>query len=142
MNSKILYNNNGTVGIVSIAAGYSIEDCLDTLPKDCKYAIFSEEEISNTKHFDDFFSAIILDVDSESSKINFDIVKAREITKERLRKERIPYFEKSDIAIRDAMIENSFEKLKEAVDERNRLRDITLLVNQLNTLDELSSIHP
>jgi hypothetical protein len=141
MNNKIVYNNNGAVGIVSIAAGYLFEDCLNTLPKDCKYAIFSEEEISNTKHFDNFFNAIILDVDGESSKIDFDIVKAREITKERLRKERIPYFEKSDIAIRDAMIENSFEKLKEAVDERNRLRDITLLVEQCSTLDDLISLH-
>ena len=137
MSNKILYNINGSVGIVSIAEGYSIEDCIELLPKGCTYCIFSEEQINNTEYFDDFFEAIVL----ENSQIQFNIVKAQEITKQRLRKERAPMFESVDLDIRDAMISNDMEKLKKAVAERDRLRDITLIVDNVNELSELVAVH-
>ena len=121
---------------MSVAEGHSIEDCIKLLPEGCTYCIFSEEHINNTEYFDDFFEAIIL----ENNQIKFDIVKAREVTKQRLRKERTPMFENVDLAIRDAMIDNDLEKLKEAVAERNRLRDITLMVNEVSELSELIAL--
>ena len=69
-------------------------------------------------------------------KINF--AKAQEITKERLRRERQPLLEEQDILFIRA-VETSADKAA-IVAEKQRLRDITKLADQANTLDELKAI--
>ena len=68
--------------------------------------------------------------------INFE--KAREITKERLRREREPLLEKQDILFIRA-VETSADK-SAIVSEKQRLRDITKLADQATTLEELKGI--
>ena len=70
--------------------------------------------------------------------INFE--KAREITKERLRRERKPLLEEQDILFMRA-VENSQDK-SEIVAEKQRLRDITQLADSATTLDELKELKP
>jgi len=68
--------------------------------------------------------------------INFD--KAKIITKERLRAERTPLLAAQDVAFQQAL--ESGADTTDIVAEKQRLRDITQLVDAVTTLDELKSI--
>lgn len=68
--------------------------------------------------------------------INFE--KAKEITKARLRQERISLLQEQDVAFQRAL--ESGTDISAIVAEKNRLRDITKLADAAETLDELKSI--
>jgi hypothetical protein len=68
--------------------------------------------------------------------INFD--KAKTITKERLRTERIPLLEAQDVAFQRALELNA--DTTAIVSEKQRLRDITNLADEVTTLDELKQL--
>jgi hypothetical protein len=68
--------------------------------------------------------------------INLD--KAKVITKERLRQERTPLLQAQDVAFQRALEEGA--DTSAIVAEKQRLRDITNLVDQASSLDELKSI--
>ena len=68
--------------------------------------------------------------------INFE--KAKEITKNRLRAERAPLLAQQDIAFQRAFETNA--DTATIVAEKQRLRDITMLVDNATTLEELASI--
>jgi hypothetical protein len=68
--------------------------------------------------------------------INID--KAKDITKERLRLERKPALEALDVQFQRALETN--EDTTEIVAEKQRLRDITSLVDNLTTVDELKNL--
>jgi uncharacterized protein YdaT len=64
-----------------------------------------------------------------------DINKAKDITKDRLRDERKPLLEAQDVAFQRAL--ESSADTSAIVAEKQRLRDITTLVNSVNTTEEL-----
>jgi len=68
--------------------------------------------------------------------INFD--KAKAITKERLRAERIPLLAAQDVAFQRAL--ESGADTTAIVAEKQRLRDITQLADQATTLEQLKQI--
>jgi len=68
--------------------------------------------------------------------INID--KAKEITKDRLRDERKPLLEAQDVAFQRAL--ESGADTSAIVAEKQRLRDVTNLVDNVTTLEELKSI--
>ena len=68
--------------------------------------------------------------------INFD--KAKEITKNRLREEREPLLAAQDVAFQRAL--ESGADTSAIVIEKQRLRDVTNLVDTATTLDELKGI--
>jgi len=68
--------------------------------------------------------------------INFE--KAQEITRERLRREREPLLREQDIAYMRA--QESGADTSGIVAEKQRLRDITTLVYDATTLDELKEL--
>jgi hypothetical protein len=70
--------------------------------------------------------------------INFD--KAKAITKTRLRQEREPLLLAQDVAFQRALESNA--DTAAIVAEKQRLRDITNLVDAATTLDELKVITP
>jgi len=141
MGDKILYiEENGSVGLVFIAPGIDMETAVSCLPEKCKYAVFTDKEISKVKYFNEFFGALDIDYRNKP-KIVISIERARKITKDRLRQEREPYFTKSDIAIRDAMIDGNSENLLLATKERDRLRNITSQVDQITDIEALIAIH-
>jgi hypothetical protein len=72
--------------------------------------------------------------------ITINIDKAKSITKTRLRAEREPLLAAQDIAFQRAL-ETSADTTA-IVAEKQRLRDITNLVDAATTLDELKSITP
>jgi hypothetical protein len=69
-----------------------------------------------------------------------DIPKAKEIWKDKLRVDREPLFIENDLLLRDASLENDQSKLNNGIAERDRLRDITLLVDTANTIDEIKAV--
>lgn len=138
----IIYEQkNKPVAIINLAEGFPMEDAIKQVPDGAKFRIVDEVDLPSDTDLFEFADALLINFDS-SSKLNarIDIEKAREITKSRLRKERAPLFENVDLAIRDAMIENDQEKLKTAVSERNRLRDLTNLVYTATTVEELRNL--
>jgi hypothetical protein len=68
--------------------------------------------------------------------INFD--KAKELTKERLRQERKPLLEAQDVLFQRSL-ENSTDT-SAIVSEKQRLRDITNLVDDATTLEQLKQL--
>ena len=70
--------------------------------------------------------------------ITVDFDKAKDVTKARLRAERAPLLSAQDVAFQRAL--ESGADTTSIVAEKNRLRDITSLVDSCTTLDELRSI--
>lgn len=70
--------------------------------------------------------------------ITINLDKAKEITKERLREEREPLLAAQDVAFQRAL--ELGEDTSSIVAEKQRLRDITNLVDTATTLDELKGI--
>jgi hypothetical protein len=69
-----------------------------------------------------------------------NVNKAKEITKDRLRVERAPLLAGLDVAYQRADESGDAEKKAEVVAEKQRLRDITQLADQAQTLDELKAL--
>jgi hypothetical protein len=70
--------------------------------------------------------------------ITINIDKAKEITKDRLREERKPLLDKLDVAFMKAVEVQA--DTADIVAEKQRLRDITLLVDDAETVEELKLI--
>jgi hypothetical protein len=70
--------------------------------------------------------------------IIIDINKAKDITKDRLRQEREPLLLVQDVAFQRALESNA--DTSAIVAEKQRLRDITKLVDTMTTVEELKSI--
>ena len=70
--------------------------------------------------------------------ITININKAKDITKDRLRQEREPLLLAQDIAFQRALESNA--DTSAIVAEKQRLRDITTLVDTANTVDELKAL--
>ena len=70
--------------------------------------------------------------------ITVNLNKAKDITKERLRQERKPLLEEQDILFMKA--QESSADTTAIVAEKNRLRDITKLVDSCTTTDELKAL--
>jgi hypothetical protein len=67
-----------------------------------------------------------------------DINKAKDITKDRLRQEREPLLLAQDVAFQRALESNA--DTSSIVAEKQRLRDITTLVDTANTVEELKAL--
>jgi hypothetical protein len=70
--------------------------------------------------------------------ITINLNKAKDITKDRLRGERAPLLAEQDVAFQRAL--ESGADTSSIVAEKQRLRDITSLADQANTLEELKYI--
>lgn len=70
--------------------------------------------------------------------IVINLTKAKAITKDRLRAERAPLLDAQDIAYMRAL--EAGQDTTAIVAEKQRLRDITQLADQAQTLDELRAI--
>jgi hypothetical protein len=70
--------------------------------------------------------------------ITININKAKDITKDRLRQEREPLLLAQDVAFQRALESNA--DTSAIVAEKQRLRDITTLVDTANTIEELKAL--
>lgn len=70
--------------------------------------------------------------------IQIDIPRAKEITKDRLRTERKPLLEALDVEVMKNITDSV--RLAEIEAEKQRLRDITKIVDTVSTVEELKGI--
>jgi hypothetical protein len=71
--------------------------------------------------------------------ITINMEKAKLIWREKILTERKAAFEKNDIAIRDAQLDNDAEKLAIAITRRDELRAIGDIIDAAKTTDELKA---
>jgi hypothetical protein len=90
--------------------------------------------LSDLPRDNDFYDAWEMDATS----VTVNLAKAKEITKKRLRAERAPLLEAQDVAFQRALEEG--KPTDAIVAEKNRLRDITGLVDAVTTLEGLRAI--
>jgi hypothetical protein len=127
----IFTNDNGGVSVCIPTGEISIEavQAKDT-PKGS--IIVNQSDLPNQHN--DFFDAWEL-VDG---KVEVSLAKATEITKKRLRAEREPLLAAQDVAFQRAL--ESGASTTAIVAEKQRLRDITGLVDAVTTLEGLRAI--
>ena len=131
MNSRIIYTTDeGTVAILipTDECGLSIEEiAAKDVPEGKEYKIVDVSELSSDRTFR---NAWVLD-----NEITVDILKAKVITKNKLREQRKPLLEAQDILFMQA--QESGSDTSDIVTEKQRLRDITNQVDSMTTVDEL-----
>jgi hypothetical protein len=98
-------------------------------------SIIIENDALPNEH-NEFFNAWEL----SGSTVSVSMVKAKELTKARLRIEREPLLAAQDVAFQRALETNA--DTAAIVAEKQRLRDITKLADAATTLDELKALTP
>lgn len=127
----IFTNDNGNVSVCHPTGELPIEEVKDMgTPKGS--IIVDSDDLPNEHN--DFFNAWRLN----NGVVSVDLTAAKVITKDRLRQERAPLLQAQDVAFQRALESNS--DTSEIVAEKQRLRDITKLVDEATTLEELKQI--
>ena len=121
-------NETGNISVTTPTGEISIEE---VLAKDCPDHAFIIDSSELPEEHSDFFNAWEL-VDG---KVVVNLDKSKELTKERLRAERTPLLLVQDVAYTRAT--ETGADTTAIVAEKNRLRDITNIVDTITTLDAL-----
>ena len=127
----LLKNPDGSVGIMHpiLDCGLTIEQIIaKDVPKGVPYEIVDDSAIPADRTFRSAWK----------HDLTVDIPKAQEITKNRLRAERKPLLESLDVEVMKNI--TNVAALQEIEVEKQRLRDITLQVNNLITVEELKGV--
>ena len=128
-------NDNGGVAVCIPTGELSIEAVLEKdVPKGKGARIVDQASLPNQDN--DFFDA--WEMDAKSVSVNLD--KAKELTKKRLRAEREPLLAAQDVAFQRALESATPVDTSSIVAEKQRLRDVTNLVNDCATTAELRTI--
>ena len=135
MNQVIIYKqDNGTVAIIRPTEDALALIGIDAIakkdvPAGVSYRIVNDDEVPSDRTFRNAWS--------DNNGIKVDMPKAKDMTKARLRAERIPLFEAQDVAFQRALEAGTSTAL--IIAEKNRLRDLPKMVDAMSTLDELKS---
>ena len=127
----LLKNPDGSVAILTPILDYGLtldEIIAKDVPAGIPYEIVDDSTIPTDRTFRNAWK----------HDLTIDIPKAQEITKNRLRAERKPLLESLDVEVMKNIANTA--ALQEIEVEKQRLRDITLQVNNLITVEELKSI--
>lgn len=126
---KILYPTATGVAILTPTGELSVEDtAAKDVPAGVPYRIVNDDEVPSDRTFRNAWKA----------DLTVDFTKAQALTKERLRADRKPLLEAQDV-----LFQRALETGKDAmaiVKEKQRLRDVTKLVDAATTLDELKGV--
>jgi hypothetical protein len=129
----IFTNDNGGVSTCIPTGEISIEAVLaKDVPEDRGARIVNLVDLPN--QYNDFYDAWEMDATS----VTVNLAKAKELTKKRLRNERAPLLLAQDVLFQRAL--ESGADTTAIVAEKNRLRDITGLVDAATTLEGLRAI--
>ena len=121
----------GNVAICIPTGELSIEA---VLAKDCPKGAFIIDQSKLPNQDNDFFDAWVLN----GKDVTVDLGKAKELTKRRLRAEREPLLAAQDVDFQRAL--ETGADTTDIVAEKQRLRDVTNLVNDCATTAELRTI--
>lgn len=129
----IFQNDNGGVAVCIPTGELPIEAVLEKdVPKGRGARIVNQTDLPNQDN--DFFDS--WEMDSKKVFVNLD--KAKEITRNRLRRDREPLLQAQDVAFQRAL--ETGADTTAIVAEKQRLRDITNLVDVCTTTAELRAI--
>jgi hypothetical protein len=131
----IIYKDTKNGGVVTcVPTGeLSIEEVMaKDVPAGCGAKIVNFDDLPNEHR--NFYPAW----EMQNGEVIVNIEKAKEITKERLRYQRIPLLEMLDVQYQRATETNA--DTTTIVAEKNRLRDITKLVDSVDDLNQLKSL--
>jgi hypothetical protein len=132
MTQVIIYKNpNGTN--VCVCTPSDEVDINTVLVKDCPIGAMIVD-LESLPQIDEFVDA--WELNDNIVSVNFS--RAQELTRTRLRNERIPLLAAQDILFQRAL--ETGADTTTIVVEKNRLRNITALVNSVNTLDDLQAL--
>ena len=124
----IIYDNGNGVSVVYPTGELSIED---VQAKDCPQGTIIDDSTLPSRDFRNAWELV-----DGAVAVNF--VKAQDLTKARLRAEREPLLAAQDVAFQRALESNA--NTSAIVAEKQRLRDITKLVDIANTVEELKAL--
>lgn len=131
---KIIYKHETNIAIVHPTGEVPVETLMITaVPEEYRSTarIVEDDCIPTDKTFRDAW-------DFNDEKIFEDISRAKEIHKNRLREERKTLLEELDVKyIR--MLESG-EEVSEIIEEKQRLRDITKLVDECETIEDIKEV--
>ena len=127
----IFTNDTGGVSVCVPTGELPIEQ---VLTKDCPEGAMIVENDSLPNEHNDFFNAWELN----GTTVTVNLIKAKAITKDRLRAERTPLLQAQDVAFQRAL--ESGADTTAIVAEKQRLRDITKLADQATTLEQLKEL--
>jgi hypothetical protein len=128
----IIYANEaGNVSVCFPTGEIPIEE---VLTKDCPEGAIIVDSSILPNQYNEFYGAWEL----ANGVVTVNLNKSKEITKNRLRVEREPLLAAQDVAFQRAL--ESSADTTAIVAEKQRLRDITKLADQVTTLDELAAL--
>ena len=133
MSDKVIIwsQSSGSIAVCIPTGEISIEE---VLAKDCPTGSIIVDK--NTLPKDgDFFDAFVLNNDNT---VTVDLEKAKKITRDRLRRERVSLLEQQDILYMRTL--EAGLPTTSIVSEKQRLRDLPTLADACTTLDELRSL--
>jgi hypothetical protein len=135
----VLYlQQNNLVAIISGAKNVPINELSSLVPVGLPYLIIDSAQLPSAEHLENFRDALTADFDSPGQpNVKIDLEKAKEISKDKIREYRKKLYEMNDIVIRDAMITGDQVTIKSAAKERDRLRNLTKIVNNVSNVDEI-----
>jgi len=126
---KIIYPTATGVAILTPTGELSLEDtAAKDVPAGVPYRIVNDEDVPSDRTFRNAWK----------HDLTVDFPKAQALTKERLRADRKPLLEAQDV-----LFQRALETGKDAtaiVVEKQRLRDVTKLVDAATTLDALKNM--
>lgn len=132
---RIVYqNNDGGISVIIPApdSNLTIEQiAAKDVPPNTDYKIVDVSELPHDREFRSAWEHV-----QEKIEINFD--KAKKIKRQRLREERKPLLAAQDVEYLKALEVNG--DTTEIIKEKKRLRDITKLVDDVISLEELTKI--
>ena len=128
---SLVYPVRNTLGETLTTDAEIEQRAWDKLPEDAINPQFVDEtEIPTDRTFRNAWK--------DEGGIKVDMVKAKDLTKDRLRNERKPLLEAQDVAFQRAL--ESGASTAAIVSEKQRLRDITKQVDGITSLDELKAL--
>lgn len=134
MKNVIIYTNEtGGVSICMPTGEIPIEQVQSRdIPGNTQSYIISTDSLPN--EYNDFYDAW----EQTKGEVTINFIKAQEITRARLRQEREPLLQAQDVLYMRAL--EAGQDTSAIVAEKNRLRNVTTLVDSANTLEELRAL--
>lgn len=135
----ILYlQQNNLVAIISGAKNVPISELTALVPVGLPHLVIDNSQLPSDEYLNTFRDALTADFDSPGQPgVKIDLERAKNIAKDKIREYRKPLYESNDIVIRDAMISGDQVTLKSAIKERDRLKNLTKIVNYVSSIDEI-----
>lgn len=131
---RIAYMENDGIVFAHMHSSIKLADFYPNLTEGM-YVTVSDEDFNKLEQ--EFLSAYDLD---EENKLVLNLKKAKELHKQKLRRERQPKLEKLDVEFTISLEEGDDIKRKEVVQKKKQLRDITKLVDEATSLEEIRQI--